>query len=253
MHDVGNIRSRAHHYLDLPMTTPIRGRDNDGLGASGRSSTRAKTLEVCQGPDCFGCGGGAVLLELEELAQEEAAHSQQQHFGTDVDDVRVHVVRGGCRNFCSMGPNVHDRSRQHQYSQVKGLKECQDVFRHVCRPLSEADAKTTPVRITDPPVRSSPVTRMLTLRANRERWSFLRHVATARKVSRQILRAQRPILHKELTSVCGLERRAAAASRGDDNAELERIHRRQQRYTKYLESDSESDESDESEDESEEE
>ena len=78
-------------------------------------------IEVCQGPDCFGAGGGATILEIEELVQEQ-----------DADN--FHVIRGGCRNFCSMGPNVHYcssiigiRQQNEHFTKVVGVTECQEL------------------------------------------------------------------------------------------------------------------------------
>ena len=58
-------------------------------------------VEVCQGPDCS--GGGTALLEIEELIQEEQSRR---------DDVNMCLVEGGCRDLCTVGPNVHIRHKR---------------------------------------------------------------------------------------------------------------------------------------------
>ena len=65
---------------------------------SSSSSRSSYSIEVCQGPDCKGLGGGIAILEIEELVQEHKYHNTEGN---------IRVVSGGCRDFCSVGPNVH--------------------------------------------------------------------------------------------------------------------------------------------------
>jgi hypothetical protein len=109
-------------------------------------------IEVCQGPDCFGSGGGAVLLELEELVQEHSASTQ--------------IVRGGCRNFCAMGPNVHCGT--HHFTKVTSPTECRVVVGTVFGGATED--------VVVPPI----TTKLLLKRADRERWQCLRDMARFR-------------------------------------------------------------------------
>ena len=63
------------------------------------------SIEVCQGPDCTGLGGGVAILEIEELIREHH-HQNKNRNG------RICVVAGGCRDFCSVGPNAHIHVRR---------------------------------------------------------------------------------------------------------------------------------------------
>lgn len=82
----------------------------------------ATTIEVCLGPDCSGSGGGAALLEIEELVSAGAA-------------AHVSVEPGGCRDFCTVGPNVRVRKAAGSdggggdvhHSRVDGPEACRDV------------------------------------------------------------------------------------------------------------------------------
>jgi len=94
------------------------------------------SIEVCQGPDCSGLGGGAALLEIEELVQEykdRNSHQNKCNEGEDQEqksaikgmttavsdmnldsgererqcDTSINTIVGGCRDFCTVGPNVH--------------------------------------------------------------------------------------------------------------------------------------------------
>ena len=58
-------------------------------------SSTTTTIEVCLGPDCSGSGGGAALLEIEELV---SATFRKNCVG---------VSPGGCRDYCTMGPNIY--------------------------------------------------------------------------------------------------------------------------------------------------
>mmetsp|Transcript_11865 Transcript_11865/g.17419 ORF Transcript_11865/g.17419 Transcript_11865/m.17419 type:complete len:213 (+) Transcript_11865:136-774(+) len=87
------------------------------------------TIEVCQGEGCFCSGGGAVLLELEELVST----AQQQL--SDDETTRIDVVPGVCRHFCNMGPNVYyqtnkaaiqQKQQQLHFNNVKSLDDCQE-------------------------------------------------------------------------------------------------------------------------------
>jgi len=66
--------------------------DDTNVAASNGTNNAIVTIEVCNGPDCSGLGGGAAFLEIENLI-------------STLDNCRV--VVGGCRNVCTMGPNVH--------------------------------------------------------------------------------------------------------------------------------------------------
>ena len=183
-------------------------------------TTKKKKLEVCQGPDCFGCGGGAVLLELEELCQEERRCA-------------VEVVRGACRNFCSMGPNVHyyhfDTStcrHDDSFSQVKSIAHCRQVMERVVAAAEEDEEETTK-QLAQP---LSTVTRVMTQQAERERWNFLRNVAKVKRSKEQHRRIE-PLL-MQLEEIAAIEAKIVAKDAVADK--MERVLRRKQRYQQFL-------------------
>ena len=59
-------------------------------------SKKKKMIEVCLGPDCAVAGGGAALLEIEDLL----------HKCTIKGDMIATVRAGGCRDQCTEGPNI---------------------------------------------------------------------------------------------------------------------------------------------------
>ena len=77
-------------------------------------------LEICQGPDCFGTGGGAVLLEIEDLVNTRC---------TTVKDNKTKssftIKADGCRNHCTMGPNVYVDGIH--YTKVNSIEACRAV------------------------------------------------------------------------------------------------------------------------------
>ena len=113
---------------------------------------KATTIEICQGPDCKGIGGGAALLEIEELVQNIPSHS-------------INVQPGGCRNFCSMGPNVHLLERkiiQESFHQVKNVDMCKDI-------VDMIDSRDSSF--------SSSGKNILIQRANKKRWEMLKQIS----------------------------------------------------------------------------
>lgn len=59
--------------------------------------SKKKMIEVCLGPDCAVAGGGAALLEIEDLLQNNCPIK---------GDIIAMVRAGGCRDQCTEGPNV---------------------------------------------------------------------------------------------------------------------------------------------------
>jgi len=57
-------------------------------------------IEVCLGSDCAVAGGGAALLEIEDLVR------QQPNKESNNNDASIIVQAGGCRDKCTEGPNV---------------------------------------------------------------------------------------------------------------------------------------------------
>jgi len=116
---------------------------------SSNNTSTAAVIKVCHGPDCFGLGGGAVLLELEQLVTSSSSIRNTK------------VMKDGCRNLCSMGPNVHCRQVktttknsnndgvvlfQKHYSRVLGPEECKVIVKDIIREQvndSEEDNETS--------------------------------------------------------------------------------------------------------------
>ena len=150
------------------------------------------------------------MLEIEELCRE--------HFHSS----NIRVVRGGCRNFCSMGPNVYFEG-QH-FTKVKSIEDCQKVMGHISAEDAEHSIPALQSKQQVAPI----ATRMMTLRAERERWKFLRDLARSRQ-SRKC-RKRSADLQKRLEDLCLLER-----SNADEGSEAcQRVNRRKERYTAFL-------------------
>ena len=100
------------------------------------SSLSITTVEVCLGPDCSGVGGGAALLEIEDLVScREKVNTTTSTRSSTCDDnnnsQKVVAVPGGCRDFCTMGPNVHVRNNVEKnihYSRVNNPMKCRDII-----------------------------------------------------------------------------------------------------------------------------
>ena len=126
---------------------------------------KATTIEVCQGPDCKGIGGGAALLEIEELVQNIPSHHEHEH----EHDQPIHVHPGGCRNFCSMGPNVHILQRkiiQESFHQVKNVDMCKDILQTIQNSTNSSCTGTSPIKNI-----------LLQKRANQKRWEILKQIS----------------------------------------------------------------------------
>lgn len=160
-------------------------------------------------------------MELEELAQEY----KHMHMGNDNDDIEI--VRGGCRNFCSMGPNVHFNQPQQHFTKVKDIQECGSVFLEATLDTSDCD------ETTKPPTTVSMATKMLLRRAEQQRWQCLRQMARL-KASRKVLSQDHVERVKTQLEAClELERRAVLKN---SNAELQsRDARRGERLRVSLE------------------
>jgi hypothetical protein len=160
------------------------------------------SIEVCQGPDCTGLGGGAAILEIEELVREH--HFQSQQLQNHSPSGAIEVVAGGCRDFCSVGPNTHVLRGQYQsrrkrtrtintlldsFSNVKDASSCDKVVRAaIARASNEVPAGTPTaafegtISTHKPSSSSSSSTKerhlsMVARRAERTRWEALKDVA----------------------------------------------------------------------------
>jgi hypothetical protein len=125
-----------------------------------------RVVEVCQGPDCFGSGGGAVLLEIEDLVTKRPNGNN----GAGADTMFTSLA-GGCRNFCTMGPNVHIGGIH--YTKVDSIEECRKIAREVGMVASNDRSVT-------PPLATAAV---MQRRKDRIRWQELR--MEARKLKRK--------------------------------------------------------------------
>jgi hypothetical protein len=108
-----------------------------------------RKFEVCTGPDCSLSGGPAALMEIEELAMESAC--------------RFRVDAGGCRDFCSMGPNIYcDGSH---FGKIRSPEDCERIAKAVGMWPNDREESS-----------SSRIGIVLTKKANRSRWQILRKI-----------------------------------------------------------------------------
>ena len=86
-------------------------------------SPRSVRVEVCLGPDCQ---GGATLLEIEELVSSAGTKSPRPRR-------EVTVGSTGCRDFCTVGPNVYVKSdlADEHFTRVDGPRACREVVSSV--------------------------------------------------------------------------------------------------------------------------
>ena len=87
-------------------------------------------VEVCQGPNC---AGGAALLEIEELVQEE------------LQGIPISTIVGGCRDLCTVGPNVHIRrgkTLMRSFHHVDDTSTCYSVVQSVSAVSMACDTST---------------------------------------------------------------------------------------------------------------
>lgn len=138
----------------------------------------ADTIEVCIGPDCSVSGGPAALWEIEELSLESQC--------------RYRVVPGGCRELCTLGPNVHFDGLH--FGKVKSPEDCEELAKKIGIKDDDSHDKVT-----------SRVGVMFTKKANRARWQMLRNVTTQSNRSGR----KKATWRKELDSVHSAELTAA--------------------------------------------
>lgn len=135
------------------------------------SSSKSKTtttIEVCLGPDCSGGGGGAALLEIEELV----SYRTKSCTGNNSDDAKnknAKVVIGGCRDLCTMGPNVYvkNHATNEHHSKVKNPEICRDIVTSIYKKdtVSGGTHNTTASHTT-----TDSVTSLLRRREDSARW-----------------------------------------------------------------------------------
>lgn len=164
-----------------------------------------ENIEVCNGPDCSVSGGRAALLEIEELAGESRG--------------RFHVVAGGCRNFCTLGPNVH--CGDVHFERIRGTDDCE----RIAKELGIIQDEGTNCQVV------SRVGLMLTKKADRLRWQFLRNITSREK---NLSKAKLSTLQENLKEIYNAEIRAAAVFENTDERR-KRADRRYSRLQKILE------------------
>ena len=162
------------------MDHPARGRDavsssEQLTGDASQADAQAVPLEcgrrarvvVCSGVDCMGLGGGAALLEIEELCAEVSSSSGPTH---------VEAVSGVCTLQCANAPNVnvHDLSSDGRSLAVSNHLRVDSAGR--CAEVLAAAAAASP-----PGVRSDVVEvgggGIMMKRAAGLRWNALRQLA----------------------------------------------------------------------------
>ena len=132
------------------------------------------TIEVCLGPDCSGGGGGAALLEIESLVMgggggKKAGTGSMSNF---------RVVGGGCRDHCTMGPNVHIHSESFAAEDSHFTKvNCPEECRRVVRAATGTSTKGTCDDSTGKAGNSNDIAKILQLREDGRRWRVLRDQA----------------------------------------------------------------------------
>lgn len=103
------------------------------------TTTKTKVIEVCLGPDCAVAGGGAALLEIEDLILQRRTNKSN-----DKDDDTIIVKAGGCRDQCTEGPNVRILSctmMVADFHKVNSPDACRRVVHSSC--LEEASPTTS--------------------------------------------------------------------------------------------------------------
>jgi len=149
---------------------------NEDTHVHKKSSTPSSTttVEVCLGPDCSGGGGGAALLEIEDLVScREKVNTTTTSTRSTIYDINnkknVVVVPGSCRDFCTMGPNVHVRNKVEMdihYSRVNNPKKCRDII----SAIYEEEEASTSVQTTHTNTKDSSVESLMRRREDSIRW-----------------------------------------------------------------------------------
>jgi len=159
----------------------MRGKECDHL-----MNHREISVEVCQGPDCAGLGGGAAILEIEEIVQEAVhvyerhAHRPQQAL-RNVRRIPPQVIVGGCRNFCTVGPNVHlldaiEGGTLESFHQVNSPSSCAIVSQRAIL-AAGMDSTSSNNGNDDAGGNTNATQSMMLRRSERLRWEALRTIS----------------------------------------------------------------------------
>ena len=170
--------------------------------ASEESCQQANIIEICTGPQCTLSGASAALLEIEDLVVEA--------------ENGFCIQEEGCRDFCTVGPNVYfDGSH---FPKVQSPEECERIAKEIGMTSPENSDSTL-----------STVGRMMRRKANRKRWQLLRSIA--RQKSAGVNKTKK--WKKELQDLHALEQSAAQSS--NCATELnQRADRRLKRLLQYV-------------------
>eukprot|EP00985_Skeletonema_marinoi_P020633 scaffold12330_cov83-Skeletonema_marinoi.AAC.12 len=97
------------------------------------ATKKKQVIEVCLGPDCAVAGGGAALLEIEDLVRPQQCNKDSHN-----DDMKIIVQPGGCRDHCTEGPNVRlvscngDGGVDADFHKVNNPEACRRVVNSLC-------------------------------------------------------------------------------------------------------------------------
>ena len=153
------------------------------------------SIEICQGPDCTGLGGGAASLEIEELVREYNGQLQKYcnhaSMGSKFCDNMISIDVGGCREFCTVGPNVHiiEYSSGKKSCKSKRKKEILESMNHIDDILSCRGVVQSAIHLTGNNIDNKECSNeieglscapkehksMMERRAERIRWESLKH------------------------------------------------------------------------------
>jgi len=136
---------------------------------SAGSDDKSVTVEVCLGPDCSGGGGGAALLEIEALVMGSSG----------CRSANICIVGGGCRDYCTMGPNVHIHAdfitaEESHFTKVNCPAECRRVVQKATATDGKVDDTTPPGGDDNG---TADIGTILQLREDGRRWQRLREQA----------------------------------------------------------------------------
>ena len=150
-------------------TSSRAGTEEAPSAQSAGSDDKSVTIEVCLGPDCSGGGGGAALLEIEALVMGSSGGRS----------ANICVVGGGCRDYCTMGPNVHIHAdfvadEESHFTKVNCPGECRRVARKAAATDGKVDDTTPPGGDDNG---TADIGTILQLREDGRRWQRLREQA----------------------------------------------------------------------------
>mmetsp|Transcript_17265 Transcript_17265/g.24940 ORF Transcript_17265/g.24940 Transcript_17265/m.24940 type:complete len:192 (-) Transcript_17265:42-617(-) len=162
------------------------------------------------------------MIELEELVLENNKRSNNTHV--------VSVTRGGCRNFCSMGPNVHTSVKH--FTKVNSIEACEGVIAScysntsgLCSEHQDGQHEAND-RNNNIPFQ----TKMMLRRASQHRWQCVREIARLRASRVKIKESKIDSVRSLVEKCCNIETNATKS-----NSQLhQRAQRRQQRFHSLL-------------------